>query len=262
MTRSLIPDCSPRSRHAARPACRSSRHRRQACRQGPAAPVIEGARRRGDVVVDDEHGVPAGHRRPCKLAQGIAAHRVGGMRGIADQVDRDDASLLPSAEALSPRRLLCASMPCRRKAKATIEAAASSICPRPPTQRKAARTSRAADRRRLGVGNWAPSSGVVGDEVENVVGAFDDGVDLAGGQPVLRVIRFGQHDHAAHAVVQAPLPPFSSISASATVEASATPCGSAGDRSAGRAPAPARRPAGSAGSRDAARACPAPAGRW
>ena len=83
-----------------------------------------------------------------------------------------------------------------------IAAAASSISPRPPTQRKAARTSRAATADGIGLGHWAPSSGVVGEEVEHLVGAFDDGVDLAGGQPIERVIRFGQHDHAAHAVVQ------------------------------------------------------------
>jgi hypothetical protein len=43
------------------------------------------------------------------------------------------------------------------------------------------------------------------DEVENLVGAFDDGLNLDGAKPTLRAIRFCQHDHSAHYAIVQPL---------------------------------------------------------
>ena len=123
-------------------------------------------------------------RRPAphaslELAQVVAPHRVGRVRGVADQGIVNDPSLAIGGGS-SPRRLLrgLEAMP-GASAKAMIAAAASSISPRPPTQRKTARTSRAATAAHRPAGRLGAVVRRRRREVEHVVGAFDDGVDLA-----------------------------------------------------------------------------------
>src|SRR4029453_11613477 len=64
------------------------------------------ARRRRVVVDDEVAGLPGAAAR-SELAQGVAAHRVRWMRGIADQVDRDRRHLVVVGNLVAAAPPLC-----------------------------------------------------------------------------------------------------------------------------------------------------------